>query len=71
MHKKVINVSLPWHCSFLKRRVQIKTNMTVPSLVIFHFSTFFPFNYAAKSFNPNILQKLKEINIDTVGAFLL
>ena len=31
------------------------------------FSTFFPFNYSAKSFNPNILQKLKEININKVG----
>lgn len=61
MHKKVINVSLTWHCSFLKRRVQKQIWQTTFKLVIFHFSTFFPFNYSAKSFNRNILQKLKEI----------
>ena len=41
MHKKVINVSLTWHCSFLKRRLQKQIWQTTFKLVIFHFSTFF------------------------------
>jgi len=61
MHKKVINVSLTWHCSFLKRRVQKQIWQTTFKLVIFHIPLIFSFNYSAKSFNPNIFQKLKEI----------
>lgn len=45
-------------------KANLINNIQIRNLSFFHF---FPFNYSAKFFNLNILQKLKEININKVG----